>query len=925
MKIVAMNSVLCAALLTVLLGACSDTSPEQQMLSAKEYLAKDDQKSAEIQVKNALQQNPDIAEARFLLGTILSKDGKLAAAEIEYRKALSLKYPESKVIPELARLQMSTGQFQQMVDEFGAKKFSDPSADATLQTMLAAALGALSKPEAAESAMTAALTADADFAPALMVRARQKAARKDFDGATLITDQIIAREPLNADAWLLRGDLLQHTSGNPEEVLVAYKKSVEINPKFAAGHVAILTVYMEQGKNDDAERQLSELKKIAPNFPETSYIEAKIAYQKKDYKRSKEVTEKLLRISASNPRYLQLAGAVELQTNSIAQAEIYLTRADSAGPSDPLTQRMLIVTYLRSGNADKALSIIEKMKGKDGNGLQPNMFLLAGEVYLQSNDPKTALSYYDKALKYDPSNSAILTSRAISQMAGGDVANATNDLINISASDAGTNADFALISTYLSKKQFDKALAAVDKLETKLPNKPISSNLRGRIKMLQGDPVAARKSFEAALAIDPTYFIAASSLAQLDLAAGQPEAAERHLVELLKKTPDNEQARLTLAKLAVARNADKKEVIASLSETISKHPTSIAPRLLLIDYLLEKNDPKQAKSTAEAAVGAVPHSPELLSALGRVQQVSGDLEQAIRTYSKVVTMQPLSPAPLVTLAETQFADKNAAGAKQSLLKALELKPDFLDAQRRLIALATRENNFAEALAAAQTVQRQRPNSTIGFLLEADVSSSRKDWEAAITTLRSGLRRGDSTDLAIRLHTALRAAGKTSESDKLGTEWSRKHPQDSLFISYMAGLDLGQRNYAAAEQKYSVALKITPNDPIVLNNMAWVTHQLGKAGAIDYAEKALKIAPNSPEFMDTLAIILAGKNDFAKASALLNQAILLQPANGDFRLSLAKIYIKSGEKAKAKDELDILSRLGDKYPAHAEVSTLMKSL
>lgn len=925
MKIVATNSVVCAALLTIFLAACSDTSPEQQILSAKEYIAKDDQKSATIQIKNALQQNPDIAEARFLLGTILSKEGKLPAAEIEFRKALSLKHAESKVIPEIARVHLSTGQFRKMVDEFGGKTLGDPVADATLQTMLAAAHGALGKPEAAEAAMTAALSADPNFAPALMVRARQKAANKDFEGATLITDQIISREPLNPDAWLLRGDLLQYTDGNPEAVLAAYKKSIDINPKFAAGHVAILTVYMEQSKNDDAEKQLAELKKIAPNFPETSYIEAKIAYQKKDYTRAKEITEKLLRISASNPRYLQLAGAIELQMNSVAQAEIYLARSIGAGISDPLTQRMLIVTYLRSGHPEKALAILDEMNGKDGNGIQPNMFLLAGEVYLQNNDAKTAVSYYDKALKLDPHNPNILTARAISQISGGDGADATDDLIRISASDAGTNADFALISTYLSKKQFDKALTAIDKLEKKLPNKPISSNLRGRIKMLQGDPAAARKHFEAALVIDPTYFIAASSLAQLDLAVGQPEAAEQHLVDLLKKAPENEQARLTLAKLAVARNADKQEVVGLLTEAISKHPASIAPRLLLIDYLLEKSDAKQAKSSAQAAVDAVPHSPELLSALGRVQQVSGELQQAIRTYSKVVAMQPLSPAPLVYLAEAQFADKDATGAKQSLLKALELRPDFLEAQRRLIALATQENNPSEALKIAQDVQRQRPNSTIGHLLMADVSTSRKDWDAAIATLRSGLRRGDSTDLAVRLHTVLRAAGKASEADQLGTEWLSKHPKDSLFVVYLAGLALEQKNYSAAEQKYQVALKINPNDPVVLNNIAWVTHHLGKDGAIGYSEKALKIAPNRPEFMDTLATILAEKNDFTKASALLNQAILLQPTNNDFRLNLAKIYLKSGDKTKAKGELEILSKIGEKYSAHAEVATLMKSL
>ena len=66
-----------AALLVALLvtAGCSDNDPEKPLASAREYLQKNDLKSATIQVKNALQINPDLGEARFLLGTILLREG----------------------------------------------------------------------------------------------------------------------------------------------------------------------------------------------------------------------------------------------------------------------------------------------------------------------------------------------------------------------------------------------------------------------------------------------------------------------------------------------------------------------------------------------------------------------------------------------------------------------------------------------------------------------------------------------------------------------------------------------------------------------------------------------------------------------------------------------------------------------------------
>ena len=53
------RTALAALLLTVFLGACGD-KPEALLSSAKDYMAKKDNKAAVIQIKNALQSNPNL-------------------------------------------------------------------------------------------------------------------------------------------------------------------------------------------------------------------------------------------------------------------------------------------------------------------------------------------------------------------------------------------------------------------------------------------------------------------------------------------------------------------------------------------------------------------------------------------------------------------------------------------------------------------------------------------------------------------------------------------------------------------------------------------------------------------------------------------------------------------------------------------------
>ena len=76
-----------------LLAGCTRESTSDLIRSAREYQAKGEHQAAIIQLKNALQKQPDSAEARFLLGESSLIIGEPATAEKEFRKAEEFGYP----------------------------------------------------------------------------------------------------------------------------------------------------------------------------------------------------------------------------------------------------------------------------------------------------------------------------------------------------------------------------------------------------------------------------------------------------------------------------------------------------------------------------------------------------------------------------------------------------------------------------------------------------------------------------------------------------------------------------------------------------------------------------------------------------------------------------------------------------------------
>jgi cellulose synthase operon protein C len=911
---------LLVALLTSLLASCGGDKPDSLIASGKDFLAKNDNKAAIIQFKNALQQNPELGEARFLLGKALLDGGDFRGAEVELRKASNLKFSPDLTIPLLAKAMLAGGQANKVVNEFSKTELSGEAA-ANLKTLLSQTYEVMGNREAAKEALAAALSAKPDYAPALIASARAKAAQDDIAGAHSIIDGILGKTPGDPDALMMKGSLLAF-KGDQTGAMEQYMKAVQSKPDFIPAHTAIISNLMQKGSFDDAAKQLEIMKKVAPKNLQTLYLEAQLAYQHKDFKGARDLSQQLLKAAPDSPLFLQLAGAVEYQLGSYIQAEAFLNKALQQAPELKLARSVLVTNYLRGGLPAKALSTLQPVLDKIDKDAA--FLALAGEAYLQSGDPKKAEEYFDKANKLDPENPSWRTSLALSHMAQGDVATATTELERVSRDDKGITADSALIASYLRRNELEKALAAIDVLQKKKPDDPAPYIVSARILLAKKDNTGARQSLEKAVALNPAYIPAVAGLAAMDMSENKPDDARKRFESVIATDPKNSAALLALAKLTLATHGKPEDALVLINKAVSGNPAEAKPRLALIEFHLAQKDPKKAAAVAQDALAAIPDNPELLNAAGVALHQAGDVNQALATYTKLATLQPTSPLAPMRIAEIQIAEKNVDEAVKYLRKALEIKAELLDGQRKLIASLLAAGKGAEVLRIARDLQKQRPKEAIGYILEGDVQASEKHWPEAVASYRAGLKQTPSPELTIRLHKALLATQNTAEADKTASEWLKKHPKDDAMRLYLGDLAIARKDYPVALQYYRSVVDQQPENALALNNLAWVSGQLKSPKAIEYAEKANKLAPNQPALMDTLAMLMADKGDTAGALALLRKALDISPQAAPIRLNLARVLISAGRKDEARTELETLATLGDKFSEQAEVTRLQKT-
>lgn len=908
-----------------LLGCGSDGDPKELIASGRNYIEQNDPKAATIQLKNALQKSPDLAEARVLLGVALLEQGDVVGAEVQASKALELGGVQDEAVPLMARVMLVQGKAPQLVERYGSAALTQPKAKAALQTVLAQAYLAQNQREPGEAALKSALELDPGHLPAQLLQARLRAAAPDVAGARRMVEELLKQHPKSHEAWLVLASLAQ-ASEDFDGAGKAYQQAQAARKDILAAYSGYILMLNAQKKYEEADKQLALLKGQYPEHPQTKVLEAQSLLRKKDVKAAREAAQAAIKAAPNFGFAQQLAGAIEYEAGALAQATAYLTKAQQLMPESAPVRLLLAQTLLRSGDPAKALVTLQSLlEDKDKKGAPAMALALAAQAYQQQGDLVRAEALFKRATAADPTDSRARVALAMTQLARGDAAAGMEALQSAASDDKGITADLALINERMRRREFDAALAAIDTLEKKTPEQATASLLRARVQMALKQPDKARQSLEQAAKVEPANLQAAMALAELDLRDKQFDAARKRFDATLKADGRNVPALLAVARIRQAAGASAGEVAKMLEEAVRANPSEASSRLALVEHHLAQKNNSAALTAAQEAVTALPDDPAVLAELARVQALSGDLNQSISSLGQVAAKRPNSVQAQMMLADVHLAAKNYDAAISALERARALAPREFAVSQRLAAAQLAAGQGPAALSTARALQKDKDMALAGLVLEGDVESAQRRWREAVAAYRAALAKDPAnTPVAVKVHGALVAQEDKAGAAGFASKWMAEHAKDAGFLFHLSEVAIAQREFALAESQLNDALKLRADDPVVLNNLAWVHVQLKKPTAVELAEKANKLRPDTPAFMDTLAVALAANKQFDRAIEMQKKVIAMDKDPG-WRLGLARLYIDAGQRTQARTELDALAQMGKDFKRQEEVQKLMREL
>lgn len=156
-------------------------------------------------------------------------------------------------------------------------------------------------------------------------------------------------------------------------------------------------------------------------------------------------------------------------------------------------------------------------------------------------------------------------------------------------------------------------------------------------------------------------------------------------------------------------------------------------------------------------------------------------------------------------------------------------------------------------------------------------------------------------------------------------WLKAQPKDVAARTYLAQAYMTRGDNKLAIEQYQEMLRNQPGNPFALNNLAWLYYREKDPRALEVAEQVYKLQPNAATIADTLGWILLDQGKTARGVEILQKAAALAPENPEIGYHYAVALAKSGDKQKARQQLESLFATGKDFPQQDEAKALLKQL
>jgi len=292
----------------------------------------------------------------------------------------------------------------------------------------------------------------------------------------------------------------------------------------------------------------------------------------------------------------------------------------------------------------------------------------------------------------------------------------------------------------------------------------------------------------------------------------------------------------------------------------------------------------RAEQACRRALEIDPRSPDVLLSLGRLQRISGQAPEAVKTLKSALKLRPDHPETLAELAKSLIDSGKPSLAEQTYYRALALRPGYWGVYNNLGAFYFNHGRYDRAVSMWQRVVELTPDNLRGHL----------NLGGAF------FRMGRFEDAIAEFHRSIEIRPDASAFSNLGT------------VHYF----LGRPQEAAAMLEKAVALR--PADPRLWGNLGdayrWSPDQGERAGAaferaIELMHGQLQLNPNNAESLGWLAEWMAKRGNSTEAIRTVRRALKLAPHDVNTMARAINVFHLAKDRAEALKWLAAALRLG----------------
>ena len=647
--------------------------------------------------------------------------------------------------------------------------------------------------------------------------------------------------PANKDAQLKAGSILMLVR-RYEDARARAEKVLKMDPKNLEAQLLRANATFAMNDLDGAIRQVEEAIQLDPTAARAYSLLGTIEAHQGDVAAAEKALRQAVEIDPKSVLGHLALGQFLAGQQRPNEAESSFKQAYTIDPKNARAARALATFYMASNRAPEAEPYFKSLAK---NSPDPAPTLELADYYVAMRRPEDAIAILTKAAARKEGGADATVRLAAIEYEQGKTAEAHKLIDDLLARNARNSQALLVKARFLMReKKLDAALARAKAAVAVAPRSVPGQYLLGTLYAAAKRPDEAIAAFTEVLRLNPRAVVAQAQLAQLQMMNGESASALQSAQAASAAAPNNALLRLLLARTLTA-NGDVTQAEAVLKGLEAQFPKSADVQSAKGSMLLVKHDPAGARQAFDKALALDPNSNEALAGLLTLDAAAKHLPEAKARVDARLARTPDDPVVLVLAARTYATAGDLAKAEQTLLKALEVAPDTLEAYGVLGQL--------------YLSQRKLPAAREKF---AELAKRQSKPTAAETMVAM----------------ILQMEGKNAEAQKQYERVMANDPRAAVAANNLAWIYVESGgNLDVALQLAQTAKSQLPDQPEINDTLGWIYYKKGLTElAVEPLSQAVGKGPKVATYQFHLGMALAKNGETDKARTALQAALAIDP-------------------------------------------------